>query len=298
MAQNNYDIFISYRREGGFEMAYLITEKLRNAGYSVFLDVESLRAGKFNEQLYHVIEQCKDFIVVLPKDGLDRCINESDWLRKEIIYAMKYQKNIIPIMLRNFVWSSKLPKELDDLRNYQGITANDISYFDSSIDKIKNYLNSKKRFTLSKRFITISIIITAILFFIFGFALNFFTLSDNISKNFVEQSIEKQLTSNIVSFYENYDWSYGPSPAQVISEAKKIVNRFSIDKESTFEKIEAEIQFKKDNDNNWTYANLQRDGFALVNYLGLNHTTIEKNNVFLSLEIPNILSKNTEEMEQ
>ena len=28
-----YDIFISYRRNGGYETANLIAEKLRNAGY-------------------------------------------------------------------------------------------------------------------------------------------------------------------------------------------------------------------------------------------------------------------------
>ena len=45
-----YDVFISYRRDA-FESANLIAEKLRSAGYSVFFDLETLRAGKFNEQL-------------------------------------------------------------------------------------------------------------------------------------------------------------------------------------------------------------------------------------------------------
>ena len=65
--KTKYDIFISYRRTGGFESANLIAEKLRGMGYSVFFDVESLRSGEFNKQLYNVIEQCKDFVVVLPE---------------------------------------------------------------------------------------------------------------------------------------------------------------------------------------------------------------------------------------
>lgn len=61
----DYDVFISYRRSS-FESANLIAEKLRSMGYRVFFDVETLRSGKFNEQLFQVIENCADFIVVLP----------------------------------------------------------------------------------------------------------------------------------------------------------------------------------------------------------------------------------------
>lgn len=90
--KTKYDIFISYRRTGGFESANLIAEKLKGMGYSVFFDLESLRSGKFNEQLYLVIEQCRDFVVVLPDKALERCsnadgtANEEDWIRKEVIH--------------------------------------------------------------------------------------------------------------------------------------------------------------------------------------------------------------------
>lgn len=51
-----YDVFISYRRSSASE-ANLIAEKLRARGYRVFFDVEELRAGLFNEQLYRVIDK-------------------------------------------------------------------------------------------------------------------------------------------------------------------------------------------------------------------------------------------------
>ena len=145
-----YDIFISYRRDGGFETASLIAEKLRNAGYKVFLDVESLRAGKFNEQLFSIIAQCKDFILVLPKDGLERCVNETDWVRQEVIFAMQHNKNIIPIMLSGFQWGETLPEGLEGLDKFQAITAGDHNYFDAAIDRLKSYLKSKKGFTWQK----------------------------------------------------------------------------------------------------------------------------------------------------
>ena len=60
MGQRKYDIFISYRRTA-YDTANLIAEKLRHAGYNVFFDVDTLTAGKFNEQLLEVIGNCKDF---------------------------------------------------------------------------------------------------------------------------------------------------------------------------------------------------------------------------------------------
>ena len=88
-----YDIFISYRRSS-YDTANLIATRLKAAGYSVFFDMETLRSGKFNEQLYNVIDNCKDFIVVLPPNALDRCVNEDDWVRLEVCRAMEKNKCI------------------------------------------------------------------------------------------------------------------------------------------------------------------------------------------------------------
>ena len=149
MNNPSYDIFISYRREGGFDTAKLIAATLRHARYRVFLDVESLRAGKFNEQLYSVIEQCKDFIVVLPKDGLDRCVQETDWVRQEIIHAMTHEKNIIPVMLAGFKWPETMPAGLEALKYIQSLAAGDHEYFDAAMDKLKFYLKAKCHIKLS-----------------------------------------------------------------------------------------------------------------------------------------------------
>ena len=51
-----YNVFISYRREGGEALACLLCERLKKLGCSVFYDVESLRNGMFNEKIYKVIE--------------------------------------------------------------------------------------------------------------------------------------------------------------------------------------------------------------------------------------------------
>ena len=106
-----YDIFISYRRDN-YHSANLIATRLKAEGYRVFFDLESMRSGKFNEQLYQVIEQCKDFVLVLPPDSLDRCHNEDDWVRLEILEAIRTGKNIIPVLLTGFKWPETMPKGL------------------------------------------------------------------------------------------------------------------------------------------------------------------------------------------
>ena len=145
--QAQYDIFISYRRAGSFETASLIAERLKNAGYRVFFDIESLRSGKFNEKLYSVIESCTDFILVLPGNGLDRCHDRDDWVRLEILHAMKNEKNIIPIMLKDFKWLKPMPEGMEELPNYQAVTASDHQFFDASIERLKGYLHSKPGIT-------------------------------------------------------------------------------------------------------------------------------------------------------
>ena len=93
----SYDIFISYRRNGGEHTAKIIKDTLTEQGYSVFFDVESLRSGNFNTKLYSVIDECRDFIVILSPDALERCSDPSDWVRREVEYAIEKGKNVIPI---------------------------------------------------------------------------------------------------------------------------------------------------------------------------------------------------------
>lgn len=164
-----YDIFISYRRSGGFESASLIAEKLKSMGYSVFFDVESLRSGRFNDQLYQVIEKCRDFVVVLPEKALDRCINEDgtaneeDWIRKEIMHALEHNKNIVPVMLAGFEWPTKMPMGIESLKDYQSITASSHETFDLAMLRLAGYLKSRpKRFKLLKIILSVVALLLAI----------------------------------------------------------------------------------------------------------------------------------------
>ncbi len=157
-----YDIFISYRRSS-YDTANLVATRLRAAGYSVFFDMESLRSGKFNEQLYEVIDNCTDFVVVLPPNALDRCVSEDDWVRLEVCRAIKGNKNIVPIMLNGFVWPNPMPTGMEELSNYQALTASSIEYFDLAMERLqKCYLRSKRHFPIIKLAKYLGVIVLAL----------------------------------------------------------------------------------------------------------------------------------------
>ena len=165
MGQNKYDIFISYRRTA-YDTANLVAEKLRNAGYSVFFDIDTLTSGKFNEQLLTVILNCKDFILILPKDGLDRCDNPEDWIRREVACAIDSNKNIIPIMLTGFEWPDELPEDIAELPKYQAIAPAGHAYFDMAVERLKSYLKSKPSVPIKTWFTKAAIVLAVLLTFV------------------------------------------------------------------------------------------------------------------------------------
>ena len=59
------DAFISYRREGGYLMAQLLREMLKNQGINCYLDVEEEHSGQFDIRLLDAIENAPNFILIL-----------------------------------------------------------------------------------------------------------------------------------------------------------------------------------------------------------------------------------------
>ena len=133
-----YDLFISYRRAGGVDYARMIYLELKGRGYNTFFDYNSLRSGKFNEGIFKAIDECRYFILVLSEGALDRCMNEDDWVRHEIEYALSKGKEIIPICpsgnKRHF--PAIMPESFEPLRNIQISQLLMDDLFDKSFDKI------------------------------------------------------------------------------------------------------------------------------------------------------------------
>lgn len=117
----NRDVFISYRRKGGIQTALWVKRELEQLGYDVFLDIEGLDHGPFDEQIYTEIDNSINFLIILSLDALERCKYEDDWVRKEIVHALEMKKNIIPFMLEDFIWPEKLPDEIEKINRQQGL---------------------------------------------------------------------------------------------------------------------------------------------------------------------------------
>lgn len=95
--RNRYDIFISYRRDGGAQYARILQLMLIQRGYKVFLDYDELRDGTFGDRIVAAIKAAPVFMPVLSADSMTRCVNEGDWVRKEILLAAHEGKHFVPI---------------------------------------------------------------------------------------------------------------------------------------------------------------------------------------------------------
>ena len=146
---NQYDIFISYRRKGGSDTALHLYYLLSKEGYSVSFDLDTLRAGKFADELYSRIDKCKDFVIVLNEEAFDRtikeeCPRENDWMRLELARAIEKSKNIVPVLLPGFEMPPKgvLPEDIDPIAEIHGPHRSD-EYFDGFYKRLKEFLKSK-----------------------------------------------------------------------------------------------------------------------------------------------------------
>ena len=92
-----YDIFISYRRDGGAQYARILQLMLIQRGYKVFLDYDELRDGTFSDRIIAAIKAAPVFMPVLSADSMKRCVSDGDWVRKEILLAVQEGKHFVPI---------------------------------------------------------------------------------------------------------------------------------------------------------------------------------------------------------
>ncbi len=141
----SYDAFISYRRDGGSHVARALQDKIETLGNKdLFLDVEELQTGRFDEKLIKIIRETPNFIIILSPESLDRCVEKNDWLKREIVEAIREEKNIIPVLVDNFLFPVKdffdqLPTEMRELPNYHAVIYNHLDLISTS-QKILRYM--------------------------------------------------------------------------------------------------------------------------------------------------------------
>ncbi|UMM25188.1 hypothetical protein L5515_005108 [Caenorhabditis briggsae] len=148
MLSKQIDVFISYRRSTGNQLASLIKVLLQLRGYRVFIDVDKLYAGKFDSSLLKNIQAAKHFILVLTPNSLDRLLNDDnceDWVHKELKCAFEHQKNIIPIFDTAFEFPTKpdqIPEDIRMITKYNGVKwVHD--YQDACMQKVVKFISNE-----------------------------------------------------------------------------------------------------------------------------------------------------------
>ncbi|NXG84172.1 SARM1 protein, partial [Stercorarius parasiticus] len=145
-ASDGTDVFISYRRSTGSQLASLLKVHLQLHGFSVFIDVEKLEAGKFEDKLIQSVMSARNFVLVLSPNALDKCMGDpecKDWVHKEIVTALNSGKNIVPVT-DHFEWPDPetLPKDMRTVLKFNGIKWSH-EYQEATIEKIIRFLQGR-----------------------------------------------------------------------------------------------------------------------------------------------------------
>jgi len=75
----------------------LLKVHLQLRGLTVFLDIEKLRAGKFDDNLLSSVRNARHFILVLTPNSLDRCLADVD--RKDWVHRVREQHTFFAALL-------------------------------------------------------------------------------------------------------------------------------------------------------------------------------------------------------
>ncbi|XP_072285215.1 NAD(+) hydrolase SARM1 [Pyxicephalus adspersus] len=140
------DVFISYRRSTGSQLASLLKVHLYLHGFSAFIDVEKLEAGKFEDKLIQSVISARNFVLVLSNGSLDKCMGDidcKDWVHKEIVTALNCGKNIVPVT-DHFEWPDpmSLPEDMRAVLKFNGIKWSH-EYQDATVEKIIRFLQGR-----------------------------------------------------------------------------------------------------------------------------------------------------------
>lgn len=141
--QTAFDVFISYRRNGGSEKAQLVKSELQQRGVydqRIFLDTHSLHEGNFKEKIKNAISASQNVIVIISQGCFDQ-VRETDYWYLEIREALLQGKNIIPVLFDKISSLSDLniPEDMSELKEKNCVSYQH-EYADAAFDKLYSFL--------------------------------------------------------------------------------------------------------------------------------------------------------------
>jgi tetratricopeptide (TPR) repeat protein len=137
--ETNASIFIIYRRSASLSFTRAVFEFLKARGFDVFMDVESIAAGSFEQVIMREIAARSLIMVILGNGTFERASNPDDWLRRELLEAYRLQKIIIPVIQDDFAYS-ELPNELHFLAQFNALLVR-AEQFDAGMERLVRSLH-------------------------------------------------------------------------------------------------------------------------------------------------------------
>lgn len=122
-----FDVFISYRRKGGQELARALYSYLDGKGLRVFLDEVKLQTGDyFDTQLREKLISAPHYVLIGTNDAFNYREGE-DWVREEALLAVEEhekapsERTLTVLVPYDAVLPDKLPGKLDRILKAQRI---------------------------------------------------------------------------------------------------------------------------------------------------------------------------------
>ena len=113
-----YDVFVSYRRSDGAELAAVVAAYLRGKGLSVFFDTEEIKSGEdFTRRIEGALRQAPNYLLVATPDVFRFRTGEKDWVLEEMKiacenYAHDLDKNrMFTLVVPQYVYTAVNPND-------------------------------------------------------------------------------------------------------------------------------------------------------------------------------------------
>ena len=136
-------IFISYRRERGYELAHLVDAELRSRGLRTFIDVADSDPGQFWAQAQAAIHSCHAFVLICTNGSFETKPGD-DWVLHEVSEAMAHGRPIVPVFSQDFEPPPALPPPLAQAIEYNGVSM-DTQFHVAAFDHVSQLVGGRKR---------------------------------------------------------------------------------------------------------------------------------------------------------
>ena len=144
------DVFISYRRNNGHDLALSLKREIERDIYTCFVDTEDLSTGIYKDKIMNNIKECKLMVIIITEGYLEKCCEENDICLQEISTAIKTNKEISIVTnvkrkkIRYILDRESTPKVLKGLKDINMLEV-DNEHIDEIIKKLLKSLGDIDR---------------------------------------------------------------------------------------------------------------------------------------------------------